>query len=72
MICFTLKPSQSFFVYHIQIKENFFYIKELFKKNGEWRIEQKTKRRLFNCSHYDPTTLIRKYANELRQELNKI
>ena len=26
--------------------------KELFKKDEEWRIKQKTKRRLFDCSRY--------------------
>ena len=30
----------------------FFLLQELFKEKGEWRIEQKTKRRLFNCSRY--------------------
>ena len=31
-------------------KKNSFWEKELFKEKGEWRIEQKMKRRLFNCS----------------------
>ena len=52
MICLMTKPSQSFFVYCIQSKENLFYKKELFKEKGEWSIEQKKKRRLLNCSHY--------------------
>ena len=47
MICLTPKPNQSFFVCCIQSKE-----KEIFKEKGEWRIEQKTKRRLFKCSRY--------------------
>ena len=54
MICFKPKPSQSFFVYRIQSKENFFFFteKELFKEKGEWWTEKKTKRRLFNSPNY--------------------
>ena len=40
------------FAYYIQSKEKFFKEKELFKEKEDWRIEQKTQRRLFNCSHY--------------------
>ena len=40
MICLTLKPSQTFFVYRIQSKEKNL-TKELFKKKGKWRIEEK-------------------------------
>ena len=38
MICLTPKPSQSFFVYHIQRKEKKFTEKELFMEKWEWRI----------------------------------
>ncbi len=31
-------------------KKKLFSEKELFKEKWEWRIEQNTKRRLFNCS----------------------
>ena len=48
IICLTSKPSQSFFVYRIQSKEKIFTEKELFNEKGEWRIEQKTERRLFD------------------------
>ena len=57
MICLTPKPSQSF------------KTKRAFKEKGEWKIDQKTKRMLFNCSHYvkkDSTTSIRKHTNELK------
>ena len=47
MVCLTLKPNQSFFVYCIQSKEKKFTEKEVFKEKEEWRIEQKMKRRLF-------------------------
>ena len=47
MICFTLKPSQSFFVYCIQSKEKILTVKELFKGKEEWRIEQKNKKNAF-------------------------
>ena len=46
MNCLMPKPSQSFF------KHFFFTEKQLFKEKGEWRIEENTKRRLFNCSHF--------------------
>ena len=63
-IYFTPKPSQSFFVNRKQ-KKNFF------KEKGEWRIEQKMKRKAFltalaTAIKKDPTTLIRKHANELK------
>ena len=35
MICLMPKPSQSFFVYHIQSKEKIFTEKELFKEKGK-------------------------------------
>ena len=56
MICLMPRSSQSFLVYHIQNKEFFFTEKEHFKEKGEWRIEQKKKkkpkRRLFIFSLY--------------------
>ena len=42
IICLTLKPSLSFFVYRIQTNEKFLQ-KKHFKVKGEWRIEQKMK-----------------------------
>ena len=47
MICLTLKPSHSFFVYCIQSKENFLTERELFKKKGKWMIEQKNEKEAF-------------------------
>ena len=48
LICLTPKPSQSFFVYCKQSKENFFFTeKELFKKKGEWKIETKNEKKSF-------------------------
>ena len=51
--------------------KNFFSTeKELFKEKGEWGIELKKKRRLFivlaTVIRKDPTTLIRKHADELK------
>ena len=34
MICLTPKPSQMFFVYYVQRKENISKEKQLFKENG--------------------------------------
>ena len=71
MICLTPKPNQSFFVYRIQSKANFFLTeKELFKKNWEWRIEQKRKEGYFlnafaTAIKKDPSTSIRKHVNEV-------
>ena len=48
MICLTPKPSQSFSVYRIQWELKKITEKYLFDRKGVWRIEQKTKRRLFN------------------------
>ena len=49
---------------------NSFVEKEVFNEKREWRIEPKTTRKLFNRSSYgdwkDPTTSIRKHANELK------
>ena len=53
MIWLTPKSSQHILVNRIESKKNLFTEKELFKKKREWRIEQKTKRRLVNCSRYD-------------------
>ena len=33
-------------------QRKFFTEKEFFKEKREWKIEQKIKRRLFNCSRY--------------------
>ena len=66
MICLMLKPSQSFFVYHIQSKEKCFIEKELFKEKGVRRIEQKMKIALTTAIKKEPTTSIRKHANELK------
>ena len=70
MIFLKPRPTQSFFVCCIQSKEKFSTEKKKkIKQKGEWRIEQKMKRRLFNCSRIaikkDLTMSIRKYANEL-------
>ena len=77
MICLTPKLSQSFFVYCIQSKENFFTEKELFKEKGSGGLnEKKTKRRLFNCSCYGhlegPHMTIRKHANELKVHMKTV
>ena len=70
MICLTSKPSWSFFVYFIQSKEEFFSEKELFKEKGEWTIEQKHKEGFLTALTMvikkDPTTSIRKHANEFK------
>ena len=42
MICLTVKPSQSFFVYFIQSKENIFTEKELLNEKV-WMVENWTK-----------------------------
>ena len=71
-ICLTPKPSQNFFVNCIQGKHNFFPKKSIFKGRGEWRIEPKNeKKKGFLTAHAmaikkDPTTSIRKHANELK------
>ena len=54
MICFTLKPSQSFFIYCIQSKEKFLQKKSFLRKKDEvgGGLNKKMKRRLFNCFHY--------------------
>ena len=49
MICLT--PKTKFFVIRIQSKKNF-YRKRTSEEKGEWRIEEKIKRRIFNCSRY--------------------
>ncbi len=44
MICLTPKPSQSFFVYYIQSKENFFLQKKSFlRKRGSGGLNKKRK-----------------------------
>ena len=54
MICLMPKPNKNFFIYCIESKENFLTEKELLKEKEEWGggIEQKMKRRYFNCSCY--------------------
>ena len=47
MICLMLKLGQSFFVYSIQSKENFFTDIKLFKEKEECRIEQKNEKKAF-------------------------
>ena len=69
MICLTLKPRQSFFVYHIQSKELFFTEKNILSKR-QWRIEQKKQKEDFltvipKGIKKDPTASIRKH-NELK------
>ena len=49
---YDLLNAESFFVYRIQSKEKKSYGNELLKEKEYWRIEQKFKRRLLNCSHY--------------------
>ena len=65
-----LKASQNFFVFHIQSKEKHFTPKGLFKEKGKWRFEQKMKRLVFTVRttviKKDPTTSIRKHANEVK------
>ena len=62
MICLMLKPRQSFFVNHIQSKENLFTEKVLFKEKGEWRIEQNQKEGFLTALAMS----IRKHVNELK------
>ena len=64
MICLTSKPRQSFFIYGLQNKENSFTEKELFKETGDWRIIQKTKRRLFTA----PATVINEWPNNVNKK----
>ena len=49
---FKTKTKQKFLCLLYTKLGKFFTEKELFKEMGEWRVEQKTKRRLFNCSCY--------------------
>ena len=81
MICLTPKPSESFFIYCIQIKKKFFTEKVLFKEKEELRIEQKNKnknkRRLFltvlaSSIKKDPTSSLRKYINELKVRVETV
>ena len=71
MICLTLKPSQSFFVYHIQSKEKLFTEKEFFKEKGEGGGLNKKQKQGFLTAltamiKKDPIKSIRKSANELK------
>ena len=65
-----LKPSQSFFVYYIQSKENIFTAKRLFNEKESGGLNKKTKAfwllSLRRLTMNDPTTSIRKHANELK------
>ena len=79
IICLTLKPSQSFFGFRLQSKENnFFFLqkKSFFKEKGEWKIEQKRKEgfltALTTVIKKDPTKSIRKHANELKVHKKKL
>ena len=68
MICLTPKQSQSVFVHRIQRKK---ITKTFLRKSRERRIEQKQKRRLFNCSfavtiQKNLMTSIRKHSSELK------
>ena len=51
MVYLTLKPSQTFFDYHIENKEKKFTEKEIFKELN--KDCTKTKRRLFNWTRYN-------------------
>ena len=70
MICLMLKPSQTFFVYHKEDKENFFTKKELFKEKGKWRIKQKKKEGFLTAFttaiKKESAMSMRKHANELK------
>ena len=71
MICLTPKLSQSFFVYRIQNKEIFFLLKKSFLRKGRsWVLNKKQKEGfltvLTTAIKKDPTTSIRKCANELK------
>ena len=64
------KPNYFCVPYTKQRKLFFHTGKKLFKEKGGWKIEQKTKKRLFNFSlatmiKKRPTTSVRKLANEL-------
>ena len=68
LICAETKPNFLCLPY-TQQKIFFFTEKDLYKEKEEWRTEQKTERRLFNCTHNgdkDPTMSIKKHANELK------
>ena len=52
MICLTVKPNQSFYTKQGKKTFFFFYWKRAFKEKEEWISEQKTKRKIFNCSRY--------------------
>ena len=52
MIFFTLKPNQIPLYTLNKTKKYFFTEKYLYKEQKDWRIEQKTKRTIFNCSRY--------------------
>ena len=68
MICLTPKPSQSCIVYHLQSKEKFYRKKSFSRGSGSRGLNQKRKEgfstALATVIKKDPTTLIRKYANE--------
>ena len=70
MSCLTPKPSQSFFVYRIQNKEKNLQEKSFLKKWGSGILKKKRKEDLLTAPatamKKDPTTSIRKLANELK------
>ena len=70
MICLTLKPSQTFFVYRVQSKEKDFIEKELFKGKGSGGLNKMQKRCFLTAFPTaitkDHTMSIRKHTNELK------
>ena len=53
VICLTPKPSQTFFVYSIQSKENIYWIRAFYEKRGVVDLTKPPKRQLFNDSRYN-------------------
>ena len=70
MICLMPTPNQSFFVYHIQSKENFSQKKSFLRKGGSGGLNRKQKdiflTVLVTVIKKDHTMLIIKHANELK------
>ena len=70
MICLTPKPSQSFFVYRLQSKKNFLVKKSFLRKRGSRGLNKKQKEcfltAFVTAIKKDPTTSIKKQANELK------
>ena len=85
MICLTPKPSQSFFVYHIQSKGIFFYRKRVFLRKRESEESYKKRKKGFLTAlamviKTDPHKVNKKLCQWIespwkklwRQQLNKI